>query len=179
MSLQPRSPQPESPDPDSPNPDSPNPDSLEPESAGSPQPWRIKPVLPVTKLLGTVAVLVLVLAFGRRDPVQWFLATVVAAGLAAWALRDLIAPVRLAADHDGVTVVVGFAGHRRLAWAQIERVRMDRRERLGLRSNLLELDTGDSLYLLSVHDLGADPEDVLGSLLALRSGPSSDTPKPG
>ena len=33
------------------------------------QPWRIKPVLPVTKLLGAVAVLVLVLAFGREDPI--------------------------------------------------------------------------------------------------------------
>jgi hypothetical protein len=108
--------------------------------------------------------------------VQWFLAAVVAIALAGWALRDLIAPVRLAADPDGVTVVVGYAGRRRLAWSQIERVRIDRRERLGLRSQLLELDAGDSLYLFSVHDLGADPEEVLGSLLALRSAPSSDRP---
>jgi hypothetical protein len=148
--------------------------SLAPEPA--PQPWRIKPVIPVTKLLGAVAVIVLALAFGRGDPVQWFLAIATAIGLTAWAARDLIAPVRLAADHDGVTVVVGFAGHRRLAWAQIERVRVDRRERLGVRSNLLELDVDDTLYMFSVHDLGAEPEDVLGSLLALRSGPSSDTP---
>jgi hypothetical protein len=142
----------------------------------SPQHWRIKPVLPVTKALGAVAVVVLVLAFGRDDPVQWFLAAVVAIALAGWALRDLIAPVRLAADPDGVTVVVGYAGRRRLAWSQIERVRIDRRDRLGLRSQLLELDAGDSLYLFSVHDLGADPEEVLGSLLALRSAPSSDRP---
>ena len=176
MSLQPRSPQPESPDPDSPNPDSPNPDSLEPESAGSPQPWRIKPVLPVTKLLGTVAVLVLVLAFGRRDPVQWFLATVVAAGLAAWALRDLIAPVRLAADPDGVTVIVGYAGRRRLAWAQIERVRVDHRDRLGVHTELLEVDAEDNLYLFSMHDLGAPPDEVLRTLLEFSSAPPSDRP---
>jgi hypothetical protein len=145
----------------------------------APQPWRIKPVIPVTKLLGAVAVIVLVVAFGRRDPVQWFLAIAAAIGLATWAARDLIAPVRLAADPGGVTVVVGFAGHRRLAWAEIEHVRMDRRDRLGIRSNLLEVDSDDNLYLFSVHDLGADPEDVLGSLLALRAtGPSSDTPRP-
>ena len=143
----------------------------------SPQPWRIKPVLPVTKALGAVAVLVLVLAFGRDDPVQWFLAVTAAVGLAGWALRDLIAPVRLAADPDGVTVVVGYAGRRRLAWSQIDRVRMDRRERLGLRTRLLELDAGDSLYLFSEHDLGADPEEVLGTLLALRSTPSSGRPQ--
>jgi hypothetical protein len=143
----------------------------------SPQPWRIKPVLPVTKALGAIAVVVLVLAFGRDDPVQWFLAVATAAALAGWALRDLIAPVRLAADPDGVTVVVGYAGRRRLAWSQIERVRMDRRERLGLRTRLLELDAGDSLYLFSQHDLGADPEEVLGTLLALRSAPSSGRPQ--
>ena len=143
----------------------------------SPQPWRIKSVLPVAKALGAVAVLVLVLAFGRDDPVQWFLAVTATVGLAGWALRDLIAPVRLAADPDGVTVVVGYAGRRRLAWSQIDRVRMDRRERLGLRTRLLELDAGDSLYLFSEHDLGADPEEVLGTLLALRSTPSSGRPQ--
>jgi hypothetical protein len=162
----------------------PQPDrAIEPDWAPPPepaaQPWRIKPVIPVTKLLGAVAVIVLAVAFGRRDPVQWFLAVAAAVGLAAWAARDLIAPVRLAADPEGVTVVVGFAGHRRLAWAQVERVRMDRRERLGLRSNLLELDADDNLYLFSVHDLGADPEDVLRSVLALRSASSSDTPPAG
>ena len=66
-------------------------------------------------------------------------------GLAGWALRDLIAPVRLAADADGVTVVTGFARRRRhLPWAQIERVRVDRRDRLGLRSEMLEIDAGDA-----------------------------------
>ena len=35
---------------------------------------------------------------------------VVAVGLAVYGLRDLLAPVRLAADGDGLTVVTGFAG---------------------------------------------------------------------
>jgi Bacterial PH domain len=142
----------------------------------SPQPWRIRPVLPVAKLLGAVAIVVLVLAFGRDDPVQWFLAAVVALGLAGWALRDAVAPVRLAADPDGLTVVVGFAGRRRLAWSEIERVRIDRRDRLGVRTKLLEVDVGDNLYLFSRYDLGAEPEDVLASLLPLRSARPSGTP---
>ena len=130
----------------------------------TPQPWRIKPVLPVTKLLGAIAVVVLALAFVRRDPVQWALAGAVAAGLTIWALRDLVAPVRLAADADGVTVVVGYARRRRLGWAEIERVRLDRRDRLGVASELLEIDADDALFLFSMHDLGADPRDVLQTL---------------
>ncbi|HEU4348136.1 MAG TPA: PH domain-containing protein [Actinoplanes sp.] len=128
------------------------------------QPWRIKPVLPVTKGLAAVAVLVLVFAFGRHDPVQWVMAVATAIGLAGWALRDVMVPVRLAADPDGVTVVDGFARRRRLAWAEIERVRVDRRERLGLTTELLEVDADDALYLYSMHELGADPRDVLAVL---------------
>ena len=139
---------------------------MSPETAA--QPWRIKPVLPVTKVLGAVAVVVLVAAFGRRDPVQWVLAGAVVLGLCGWAVRDLVAPVRLAADHEGVTVVAGFATKHRLAWADIERIRLDRRERLGLRSELLEVDAGHNIYLFSVHELGADPAEVLTELEALR-----------
>ena len=135
----------------------------------SAQPWRIKPVLPVTKGLAAVAVLVLSFAFGRDDPIQWVMAGAVAIGLAGWALRDLVAPVRLAADIDAVTVVEGYARRRRLGWVEIERVRVDRRERLGLTTELLEVDSGEDIYLYSVHDLGADPRDVLAVLEELRA----------
>jgi hypothetical protein len=130
--------------------------------------WRIKPVLPVTKLMGTVAVVVLAVAFAGNDPIRWGLAIVVAAGLALWAIRDLAAPVRLAADHDGVTVRTGFAGRRQIPWARIERVRVDRRTHRGLRSEMLELDAGESIYLFSAHELGALPEDVAAVLADLR-----------
>jgi hypothetical protein len=132
------------------------------------QPWRIKPVLPVTKGLGAVAVVVLALAFGREDPIQWGMATVVAIGLAVWALRDVIAPVRLAADRQGVTVVTGYAGRRHLPWAQVEGVRLDRRDRLGVSSVMIEIDADDALYLFSMHDLGTDPRDVLEALEKIR-----------
>ncbi|WP_250031753.1 PH domain-containing protein [Paractinoplanes maris] len=130
--------------------------------------WRIKPVLPVSKLIGVVAVVVLAFAFAGRDPVRWVLAAAVVAGLLGWALRDLLRPVRLAADAEGVTVVTGFAGRRRLAWEQIERVRVDRRTHRGLRSETLELDAGDAIYLFSANDLGALPDDVAAALADLR-----------
>jgi hypothetical protein len=135
----------------------------------SPQPWRIKPVLPVTKLLGAVAVLVLVFAFGRDDAVQWLLAACVSAGLAAWAGRDLIAPVRLAADAEGVTVIAGYARRVRLPWAQIAAVRLDRRDRFGIGTDMVEIDADDALYLFSKHDLGAEPRDVLAVLEQLHA----------
>lgn len=147
---------------------------VEPEHAA--QPWRVRPVIGIAKIAGGVAVIGLAVLAGGNDPVRWFLAVACAIALLGWGARDLIAPVRLAADHEGVTVVVGYAGRRRLAWVDIERVRMDRRERLGLRSNLLEVDAGDALYLFSANELGADPEAVLRTLLELRSEPSSDTP---
>jgi hypothetical protein len=131
--------------------------------------WRIKPVLPFTKAMGVVAVLVLAAAFAGRDPVRWSLATVVAIALAIWAVRDLVAPVRLAADADGVTVISGFARRRHLPWAQIERVRVDVSSRRGLRSEWLEVDAGESIYLLSAHELGALPEEVVAALADLRT----------
>jgi PH (Pleckstrin Homology) domain-containing protein len=136
--------------------------------------WRIKPVLPVTKGMGAVAVVVLAVAFAGRDPVRWALALVVGVLLAVWAVRDLIAPVRLAADAAGVTVITGFARRRHLPWAQIERVRVDVSSRRGLRSEMLELDAGESIFLFSAHELGALPEEVATALGDLRT--ASDRP---
>jgi hypothetical protein len=135
----------------------------------SPLQWRVRPVLPITKLLGAVALVVLVVAFGRDDPAQWFIAIAIGAVLAGWAARDLIVPVRLSADTSGITLVTGFARRRHVAWPQVERVRVDRRERRGLRNALLEIDTGDSLHLLSMNELGTDPEEVADALRALRA----------
>lgn len=128
----------------------------------------MKPVLPVSKLMGAVAVVVLAVAFAGDDPVRWAVAAVVAVALVLWGLRDLLRPVRLTADAEGVTVATGLLGRRHLAWGQIERVRVDRRSHRGLRSEMLELDAGDAIYLFSANDLGALPEDVAASLADLR-----------
>ena len=135
--------------------------------------WRVRPVLPVTKLIGTVAIVVLALTFAGDDPIRWAIALIVALALAVWALRDLLAPVRLAADASGVTVVAGFARRRHLPWSAVERVRVDRRTHRGLRSETLELDAGDAIYLFSSNDLGALPEDVATSLADLRMSPAN------
>jgi PH (Pleckstrin Homology) domain-containing protein len=130
--------------------------------------WRVKPVLPVTKLMGAVALAVLAVAFAADDPIRWALAALIGSGLLVWAVRDLLVPVRLAADAAGVTVVTGFARRRRLAWSEIEQVRVDRSTRRGLSSELLELDAGEAIYLFGAHQLGALPEDVAAVLAGLR-----------
>ena len=97
--------------------------------------------------------LVLVFAFGREDPVQWVLASAVAVGLAGWALRDLVAPVRLAADAEGSRwstgspAVAGWPGtrSRRYAWTAANASACS--------SEMLEIDADDALYLFSMHDL--------------------------
>jgi hypothetical protein len=133
--------------------------------------WRVSPVLPVAKLVGAVALATLAYAFGRHDPVQWVVATLVVLVLGGWALRDIVAPVRLTADPSGVTVPAGLLGRRHLPWSQIEQVQVDRRERRGLRSELLEIDAGESLHLFGIHELGTAPHEVAEALQALRRRP--------
>jgi hypothetical protein len=96
----------------------------------------------------------------------------VAVGLTAYGLRDVLAPVRLAADATGLDVTRGYAGRRHLDWSDVERVRVDERLRLGVRSQLLEIDADVELYLFSRFDLGTDPEDAAEAVLALRPGPA-------
>lgn len=94
---------------------------------------------------------------------------IVAVGLAIYGLRDVLAPVRLAADASGVTVVSGFAGQRRLAWDDIQRVRLDKRSRYGGRQTFLEIDEGESLHFFSRYDLGMPPTEALDLVLEVRS----------
>lgn len=125
--------------------------------------------LPVLKLLGAVVLVGLGLVFADGDRVQPVLAGAAGAGLACWALRDLVAPVRLAADPDGLTVIRGFAGRRRIPWAAVEAITVDRRTRLGLTAEVLEIDAGESLHLFGRYDLDAPPAEVAEALRAARA----------
>jgi hypothetical protein len=116
--------------------------------------FRVDPRLTAVKVAGAVIFLLLTVAFAGDVGREFFGGTATVL-LAVYAVRDLIAPRRLAADAEGVTLVSGFAGRRRLAWSDIERVRVDTRSRLGTRSELLEIDTGDRIHLFSGYDLGA------------------------
>jgi hypothetical protein len=129
--------------------------------------WRVSAGYAALKCAVTV-VLVVVAIFFAGDQRAFIAALVAAAVAGGYALRDLLAPVRLAADPEGITVISGYAGHRRLGWAQVERIRVDARSRAGLRTELLEIDTGDMLHLLSTYDLNARVADVADELLRIR-----------
>ncbi|WP_285695842.1 PH domain-containing protein [Actinomadura sp. NBRC 104412] len=138
------------------------------EGNGAERRWRVPLAQPVVKAVTAVAFAV-VAASSLDDPPFLLLALVAAGGLAALALRDAIAPVRVAADDDAVTVVSGYAGRRRVPWPSVREIRVDERRRLLHRTRLLEIETDDDLYLFSAFDLGADVRDAAGELERLRA----------
>jgi hypothetical protein len=131
--------------------------------------WRVPAVLPAAKLAGALVLVALGLLFATGDPVQLVLALLAAAALAGWAVRDLVAPVRLAVDHDGITVIQGFAGRRLLPWPAVAAIRVERRTRRGLTAETLEIDTEESLHLFGRYDLDAPPDEVAEALQAVRA----------
>jgi len=137
--------------------------------------WRVPPHLPALKTAAAVAFGAIAVLFAQR-PASVVVAGVAAVLLAVLALRDVVARVRLTADRHGLTVVHGFAGRRRLRWTDVERVRVDERRRLGLRNQLLEIDAGESLHLLSGSELGMDCQRVAATLAALRTGHAPPRP---
>ncbi|MEV4726512.1 PH domain-containing protein [Micromonospora humida] len=130
--------------------------------------WRVPPAVPAVKLAGAVGLVALGLLLADGDPVRLALAVAAAVGIAAWAVRDLLAPVRLTVDADGITVVRGYAGRRHLPWEAVEAVTVDRRTRFGLTGETLEIDAGETLHLLGRSDLGAPPAEVAEEVRAAR-----------
>ncbi|WP_372444438.1 PH domain-containing protein [Micromonospora qiuiae] len=131
-----------------------------------PRQWRVPPALPIVKLVGAACVLALGILLAEGDLLRPVLGGLAAAFLAGWAARDLIAPVRLAVDADGITVPAGWLGRRHLPWTTVETIRVNRRPGRGLAGPALEIDTDDSLHLLSRLDLNAEPAEVADALLA-------------
>jgi hypothetical protein len=138
------------------------------EVPAGPATWRVDRRLTIAKIAGA-GIFALAAVIGYPDAGQVGLAGLAAVLLAVLAVRDLIAPVRLAADSTGVTVATGFAGRRQIGWDSVERVRVDARRGLVVRSQVLELDAGDNLYFFSVHELGAPCDEVARRLAVLRS----------
>ncbi|MBF9131715.1 PH domain-containing protein [Plantactinospora sp. S1510] len=150
---------------------------MHPDPDNPPLRWRVNRALPVLKLTGAVLFVALGAAFADGDPVRLGIASLAALGLLGWAVRDLVAPVRLAADAGGITVPRGFAGRRHIPWTEVEQISVDSRPRLGLRTETLEIDTGASIHLLSQYDLGVPPTDVAAALQTAR--PTRPTGRPG
>ncbi|MFG2000748.1 PH domain-containing protein [Spirillospora sp. NPDC048911] len=128
--------------------------------------WRVPPPQIVVKCAATVALAVLAV-LSIDDPQLLFLAGIATAGAGALALRDLLAPVRLTAGADGLTVISGYAGKRHIPWSEVTAIRVDERQRLLMRTRLLEIETPDDLHLLSTFDLGDHVRDVEAELLRL------------
>jgi hypothetical protein len=139
---------------------------VQPTGPGATAAWSVPAKIPAIEAAG--AALFLLALTVTNDPLERTLAAVAAVLLGLFAVRDRIARVRLAADGDGLTVVSGYAGSRRLPWGAVERIRVTERQRLGMRSRLLEVDAGESLHLFSTRDLGTDPEHVAAVLAELR-----------
>lgn len=126
--------------------------------------WRVPVRVPVAKAVLVVVLLYLAVAT-RSDGWAVAVALAVAAGVVAWAARDLLVRVRVAADLGGVTVVTGLGRQVRLPWSQVQRVRVDPRRR----GRQLEIDTGETLYVVGQHEVDADLEEVAARLEALRA----------
>ncbi|NYT93552.1 PH domain-containing protein [Salinispora sp. H7-4] len=141
--------------------------NMDTTSSGTRQ-WRVPVALPAVKAGGAGALVALGLLLADGDPVRLTLAVLAAAALLVWAARDLLVPVRLAVDPEGLTVVSGFAGRRRLPWSQVAEIRVDQRARLGRSNAALEVDAGETLHLFGRFDLDADPVDVAAQLRAAR-----------
>lgn len=110
----------------------------------------------VTAVAGLVAVGAAVFTADAQARV---LAAVAAVVLLAYAVSDLLFWPRLTLSEAGVQVHGPF-DRLSLGWPDVAAVRADVRTRHGLRSAALEVDTGDTLVVLSRRALGADPEAV-------------------
>jgi hypothetical protein len=127
--------------------------------------WRVRRELAVFKILGALACAGLAVYWWVAGDVRGVVLAVPAAVLVGgMGLRDLIVPVRLAADQSGITVVHGFAGKRHVPWEAIRDIKVDVSRRWGRRSEILEIDTGDHLHIFSRHDLDAPPTEVAAAL---------------
>ncbi|MGV9776860.1 PH domain-containing protein [Streptosporangium sp. NPDC003464] len=131
--------------------------------------WRVRRDLLVLKAVAALAFAVAtVLSIG--DPRGMILAGAATLMMATLALRDVLAPVRLSADGEGLVVVRGFAGLQRVPWSAVERIRVDTRTRFASRTGVLEIDTGEAVFVLSQFDLGAPCQEVADELCSFRTG---------
>ncbi|MGI5289383.1 PH domain-containing protein [Nonomuraea polychroma] len=127
--------------------------------------WRVRREQAVLKILGALVCAGLAVYWWVEGDLRGVILAVPAAVLVgAMGLRDVLAPVRLAADESGITVVHGFAGKRHVPWEAIWDIKVDVRRRWGIRSEMLEIDTGDYLHIFSPHDLGTSPTEVAAVL---------------
>jgi Bacterial PH domain len=140
--------------------------------------WRVASTPTLLKFAGALLLAMVALLSGDERE-RLLLAGVGALALGVYGLRDIVAPVRLSADAEGVTVVSGFVRRRRVPWREIERVGLGEHRSLGLRSEILEIDAGESLHLFSRYDLGAPCAEVAETLQEMHDAALAEPPEPG
>jgi hypothetical protein len=143
----------------------PDPSYQPPPGAGSVS-FRVPTGIVAVKFLGAAVLALGALFVDNRS--QTLILLLAAAAVAAYGGRDVFARERLRADSDGVIAARGYSSRRVLAWSEIERLRVYETSRLGARSEMLEVDTGDELFLFSRFDLGVEPEEALRAVEAVR-----------
>jgi hypothetical protein len=116
-----------------------------------------------------VAAVVGVVAAIAPTRTQAAVGALVAAAILSYAVRDVLARERLRADATGLTAVRGYAGRVHLPWTAVERIGVDASTRFGARTELLEIDAGETIVLFSRFDLGVDPDEAERRLAAVRA----------
>jgi hypothetical protein len=126
--------------------------------------WSVRPAETVAAAVAGAALLGFALF---ADAPGRILGAIAGLGLIALAAADLVWRPRLAVDGAGLSVRT--PGRRvRLAWDQVDAVRVDQQRRFGLISRTLEIDAGDDLVVLGRRSVGTDPRAVAVTLRAYR-----------
>ena len=128
---------------------------------------RFGPDRRITALSAVLAAVAVVFIVVSGDGAGRVLAGVAALLLVGYAATDLAFWPRLIATASGLQVRTPTT-RARLAWSDVDAVRVDERSHLGLMSRTLEIDAGARLVVLSNRALGADPRDVLALVQAFR-----------
>jgi hypothetical protein len=118
--------------------------------------------------IAAVAASAAIAAVITDDRAGRLLLAVAATVLALIAASDFVFSPRLVADSAGLTIRTP-SQRTRLAWAEIDVIRVDTRTHLGLASAALEIDSGELLVVLSKRSLGRDPGAVYDEIMQ-RSG---------
>lgn len=131
-----------------------------------PAPIRYAPRPTETAMAAAAGVILLGLGMVTASPGR-FLGFVAGAGLLVLVGADMLVRPRLTAGPLGLTIRT-VTRNVHLPWPDVDSVRVDQRQRYGLRVRTLEIDAGNDLYLLGRRSLGVDPLDAAEAISTIR-----------
>ena len=126
---------------------------------------RFGPDRRLSALSGALTLIAIAAAALSPDPAGRVLLGGAALVLLTYTVTDLVFWPRLIASGEGLVIRTPMT-RAHIAWADLDAVRADTRERLGVRSVTLEIDAGEQLVVFSRRALGADPATVAGLISA-------------